>query len=397
MLVGMAKTKVSTIKVFISCLTMAASLVGSAAFADPQPKPIGEQEGPSILIVQPSDAVTDALWFEVVDRHTKYVTRDLNMDIEHFFAGDDRTKVSSNVIEKIKDGAKPDYLVFSNQIGIGVGLLMICENMDIKCFMYGSSLIERDVKEFGGPRKKLQNWIGQIIPDDEQAGFDLANILIAQAREIKKKNNDNTPIRVIGITGTSSTPASVNRTNGLRRAVASYQDVELLQIVSARWVAEVAANKYEMLTTRYGRSDVVWLANNDMALGVLERARSLGDIPRIGGFDWVLPAIDSLADGGLSAVIGGHDIDIAYVLNLLGAHHDGKDFMMKTGTASLRSRLIPLTPDTVNEYSTFLDKLAKGEVNYQRGFNSLAQDSEAFSDISMQDFKNRTSLDEILR
>ena len=391
------KTMLNTIKSFISCLTIGASLVGSAAFADPQSTPIGEQEGPNILIVQPSDAVTDSLWFEAVDRHAKYISRDLNMEIEHFFAGDDRTKISSNVIEKIKNGTKPDYLVFSNQIGIGVGLLMICENMDIKCFIYASSLAEKDVKEFGGPRQKLKNWIGQIIPDDEQAGFDLANILIAQAREIKQKNNDNTPIRVIGITGTSSTPASVHRTNGLRRAVASYQDVELLQIVSARWVADVAANKYEMLTTRYGISDVVWLANNDMALGVLERARSLGKIPKIGGFDWVPPAINSLSSSGLSAVIGGHDIDIAYALNLLRAHHDGKDFIVQTGTTSLRSRLIPLTPETVNEYSTFLDKLAKGDVNYQKGFSNTSHDREAFSDISMEDFKNRISFDENLR
>ena len=173
--------------------------------------------------------------------------------------------------------------------------------------------------------------------------------------------------------------------------------MELLQIVSARWVADVAANKYEMLTTRYGISDVVWLANNDMALGVLERARSLGKIPKIGGFDWVPPAINSLSSSGLSAVIGGHDIDIAYALNLLRAHHDGKDFIVQTGTTSLRSRLIPLTPETVNEYSTFLDKLAKGEVNYQKGFSNTSHDREAFSDISMEDFKNRISFDENLR
>jgi len=396
MLIGMTKGMFNTIKRFISCLIVGSSMVGATAYADPASKPNEEQERPSVLIIQPTDAVTDALWYESMDMHIKYSARDLNMDVEHFFAGDDRTKISANVIAKIKKGDKPDYLVFSNQIGMGVGLLMICEDLDIKCFMHGSPLIEEDVEEYGGPRQRFQNWIGQIIPDDEQAGYDLANALIAQARGIKKENNDNTPIRVIGITGTYSTPASVNRTNGLLRAVASYQDVELLQIVSARWVREVAANKFELLTARYGGSDVVWLANNEMALGVLERAQSLADIPKIGGFDWVPPAIDALQLGSLSTAIGGHEIDIAYVLNLLRLHHDGEDFMTQTGTTSLHSRLIPLTPDSVNEYSIFLDKLDRGEVNYQKGFSCLVQDKKAFSDISMEDFMSCISFEEKL-
>ena len=393
----MTKINLNVIRAFISSLTVGASMVGTAAFADPTSKPLEKHERANVLVVQPSDAVTDALWFETMDQHIKFSARDLNMDVEHFFAGDDRTKVSSNVIAKIEDGAKPDYLVFSNQNEMGVGLLKICEKLDIKCFIYGAPLTERDVKEYGGPRQNLQNWIGQIIPDDEQAGFDLANTLIAQAREIKKENNDNTPIRIIGIAGTASNPASVNRTNGLRRAAASYQDVELLQIVSARWVREVAANKFEMLTTRYGGSDVVWCANNDMALGVLERARALDNPPKIGGFDWVPPAIDALKQDGLSAVIGGHEIDIAYALNLLRSYHNGEDFMEQTGTTSLHSRLIPLTPESVNEYSIFLDKLAKGKVDYQKGLNSLGEGKEGFSDISIEDFKMRISAKETLR
>jgi len=392
----MTKIRLNTIKRVTSCLMAGALMVGAAAFADPVSKPVETKERPNVLVIQPTDAVSDALWYENIDRHIKYSARDLDMVVENFFVGDDRTQVNSKVVAKIKGGRKPDYLVFSNQIGIAVGLLWVCEKEDIKCFVYGSPLTEREIKKYGGPRQKFQNWIGQIVPDDEQAGFDLANILIAQAREIKKENKDDTPIRVIGITGTASTPASANRTNGLRRAVASYQDVELLQIVSARWVPEVAATKFEMLTARYGESDVVWAANNDMALAVHERSKKLNINPKVGGFDWVPPAIDSLKEGGLSAVIGGHEIDIAYALKLIRLDHDGKEFMKQTGPTSLNSRLIPLTLESVGEYAELLGKLAKGEVNYQKGLSWIVEDKEGFSDISMQRFMTGISVEEDL-
>lgn len=345
----------------------------------------------SALIIQPSDHVTDALWYQTMDRHIKSSARDLNMNVENFFAGDDRTKITSNVRAKIEAGFDADYLVFSNQVGIGVELLMLCEELNVKCFMIGSGLTGRDVETYGGPRQKLKNWIGQIIPDDEQAGYDLAIELIEQARKTKKTNNDITPIKVIGITGTSSTPASVNRTNGLHSAISSYEDVELLQIVSARWSGAVAASKYELLNERYGGIDVVWAASNDMALGVLEKARFLKKIPKIGGFDFVPPAIEALKESDLSAVMGGHEIDVAYVLKLLQAYHNGNDFVSETGTTSLHSRLISLTPETVRDYSTFLERLAKGEVNYNDGLDDLTEDKGALSNISMEGFKASVS------
>jgi ABC-type sugar transport system substrate-binding protein len=378
----------------ISFLMIFLCMLSSRANADIINRAANEDNRPYVIVVQPSDDVNDALWYEVVDRHLKYAAKDLNMKVENFFAGDDRTKVTSNVMAKIKSGDKPDYLVFSNQVGIGVNLLMLCETIEIKCFIYGSSLSQDDIEKYGGPGESFKNWIGQIIPDDEDAGFNLAKILIEQARKTKEDNNDNTPIRVIGITGTSSTPASVNRTNGLRRAVSSYPDVEILQIVSARWVRRVAADKYDLLTSRYGGADVVWAASNDMALAVLERARSLGHIPKIGGFDFVPPAVDALKEAGLSAAVGGHEIDIAYVMKLLRAYHDGDDFMAQTGTASLRSKLIPLTPDSVSEYSIFFDKLTRGDVNYKTGLDGFLQDKAAQSNISMQAFRARLSVTE---
>jgi len=370
-------------------LSLYAFTAHAVSHASPALQSAAAEDRPYVLVVQPSDAVTDALWFEAVDKHIKYSAQALNMKVENFFAGDDRTKIVENVKAKIKSGGKPNYLVFSNQIGMGVELLNICEDMGIKSFMYGSPLTERSIEEYGGPRQKLKSWIGQIIPDDEQAGYDLASTLIRQARETKKQNNDATPIRVIGITGTASTPASVKRTSGLRRAISSQQDVELLQIVSARWSTEIAAKKFDLLTARHGESDVVWVANNDMALAVLEKARSFENLPKIGGFDWVPPAIEALEENGLSAAVGGHEIEIAYALMLLRDYHNGDDYADKTGTTSIESKLITLTPNTKHEYVTFLKQLSKDDVDYGPVFKDISQDKDTFSNISIEAFKKR--------
>lgn len=377
------------IRRLFSFLLLYALMTHSISPASSAPQSTAAEYRPFVLVVQPSDNVTDALWFEAVDRHIKYSAIALNMKVENFFAGDDRTKIVENVQAKIKSSGKPDYLVFSNQIGMGVELLNICEDMGIKSFMYGSPLTERSIEEYGGPRQNLKSWIGQIIPDDEQAGYDLASTLIRQARETKKQNNDATPIRVIGITGTASTPASVERTNGLRRAISSQQDVELLQIVSARWSTEIAAKKFDLLTARHGESDVVWVANNDMALAVLEKARSFDNFPKIGGFDWVPPAIEALEENGLSAAVGGHEIEIAYALMLLKDYHNGNDYADETRTTSIESKLITLTPNTKHEYVTFLEKLSKGDVDYGPIFKDISQDKDAFSNISIEEFKKR--------
>ena len=393
----MAKMTETTRTKIFQILMIYVFAFGGLAHANLSAKTDPVKDRPYVLVIQPSDNVTDALWYEAMDMHIKYAARDMNMDVDHFFAEDDRTKINRNVIKKIESGPKPDFLVFSNQIGMGVGLLMLCEDMDIKCFMYGSPLMEPDIEKYGGPRQTLKNWIGQIIPDDEQAGYDLAITLIEQARKTKKDNKDNSPIRIMGITGTSSTPASVSRTNGLRRAISSYQDVELLQIVSARWSAEIAANKYKLLTARYGAADIVWSASNDMALAVLDVAHSQKHLPKIGGFDFVPPAIHSLKEQGLSAVIGGHEMEIAYVLKLIRDYHDGNDFIEKLGATSLESTLITVTPDTISEYSLFFDHLAQGKLNYKAGLDIVSDDENVVPEVSMEGFKTRIALEENLR
>jgi|GEM_PF-3017561 len=344
-------------------------------------------ERPFVLLIQATDEDYESPWFEGIDSYAKNAATSLDIDFKHLFTGDDRSEIPQTLRRYIQNERRPDYLLFSNQIEIAPAILRLCDELGIKAFMYNSPLSKKDRQVLGYPREKLTTWIGEIMPDDEQAGFELAGILIEKARENKRANGESGKIKVIGISGTNATPASALRVEGLKRAIAMDEDAELLQIVSARWVPDVAAQKYRLLVSRYGEPDVVWAANDDMALGVLEESRTFKHIPAIGGFDWTPPAIRALQQGELSASMGGHDFDIAYALKILRAYHDGRDFLQTSGTTSLKSKLNPLTPETVYDYNNFLTGIRATETSYVKGLSALLHNKEDYANISIEQFK----------
>ncbi len=344
-------------------------------------------ERPFVVLIQATDKLEDSPWFQGIDSYANNAATSLNIDFKHLLTGDDRSEIPKVLVNYIHNERRPDYLLFANQIEIAPGILQLCEEMGIKAFMINSPLSKKDRQVLGEPREDLTNWIGEIIPDDEQAGFELARILIEKARENKQANGETGKIKVIGISGTNATPASALRVEGLKRAIAMHEDAELLQVVSARWVPHVAAQKYRLLVSRYGEPDVVWAANDDMALGVLEEARAFKHMPAIGGFDWTPPAIRALQKGELSASMGGHDFEVAYALKILKAYHEGRDFLQTSGTTSLKSKLTSLTPETVYDHSNFLTAIRETEVDYATGLSALLLNKEDYADISIDQFK----------
>lgn len=344
------------------------------------------EERPRVLYIIAADSIEDAKWYEGLVEHSQAAADALNIELEQMFAGTVRPVVLARVNERLESGPKPDYLVFGNQRSLGVELLQTAEAHEIDAFLYIAPLLDEDVEAVGHPREKLAHWIGQLIPDDEQAGYDLANVLIEDARHRKTRGRDSAPIRVVGIAGRKSTTSSQQRQAGLLRAVSEHQDVELLQVVSARWKGDVAGRKYKLLRQRYGDIDVVWSANDPMALGIVEAIEGEETPPSVGGVDWIAPALDAVSDGKLLTTLGGHNFDIAYVMSLLRFHHDGIDFADVAGTASLRSHLEPLTPDNISTYLDFLELKEAGRVDYAAGLSSLLDDPETLENLSIRHF-----------
>jgi len=357
---------------------------GALAQANPE-----VEARPQVTLFMAANGVGDALWYEGIVEHSQAAADALNIDLKHVFAGTVRPEVLARLEEELTQTPKPDYVVFGNQRSLGTTMLEMAEEHGVNAFLYIAPISSGDHERLSGPRGKLKHWIGELIPNDEQAGFDLAQILIARARAKHVEKNEK--LHLVGIAGRRSTSSAKERQKGLMRALAVNDDVELLQVVSARWQTEVAEQKFKLLKRRYPHIDIVWSANDPMALGVVRAVRDTNPVlkPSIGGVDWIPPAIDAVEGGELVATMGGHNFDIAYVMALLRNHYDGIDFTEIAGTPSLSSRLVPLSARNVGAYQDFLKYKADGRIDYAIGLSGL-DTAEALENLSMQRFISLT-------
>jgi len=343
------------------------------------------EDKPLIILVSLTDTVEGNDWYASVDEYARLSAEALNADFEHLTLGDLREGVIPLLEARFLASPKPDYIVFANQMGLGLDILKLAEKHQVKSFLYNEPLSPNDYKNTKGPRGQFKNWLGQLIPNDEQVGYDLANYLIDDAKRRKLERGDTSKVKMVAMSGRRTSPAASLRYKGLMRAIESRTDVHFLQSVSGRWSTDVAARKYSGLKQRYGQIDAVWNANDSMALGVVKAVEMNEFPPSIGGVDWIEGAVNALSDQTMVATMGGHVFDIAYVIALIRKYHDGIDFAKDNGTYSLKSSLMSLRQDNLNEFQSFLKYKNTGKVNFKSGFENLIR-SENLNNITIERF-----------
>lgn len=224
---------------------------------------------------------------------------------------------------------RPDYVVLVNEKNTLVGNAQVLGAAGIKTFAAFNGLLPQERQRWA-PRQGLPLLIGSLEPDAEQAGYLSALALIEQGRRQGLAAPDG-KLHLLAIAGDRSTPVSIRRNDGLRRALAEQASrVELDEQVFADWRRERAAELMEGLQQRHPRARLVWAGSELMAFGAMEAAERGG--ARIGQdllFSAVnnsVPALQALLDGRLAAVVGGHFLAGAWSMVLIHDHHHGRDF-----------------------------------------------------------------------
>jgi ABC-type sugar transport system substrate-binding protein len=225
-----------------------------------------------------------------------------------------------------------DYLIATNDVDAGGEIIKLADAAGVKLLLLNNDLDRKDWAAYGEPRTRYRNWLGSITPDHESGGYGIAAAVLAEAA----KRKSNRPLRLLALSGDATTPASVERVRGMKRAVEVMakllgpNSVALVDVRYLDWSAKTAEASVRDFTRAGPRIDALWAANDPMALGALAALRAGGYKPGedvfVGGLNWSQDAVARVLGREMVITHGGHFLVGAWAMVLLRDYHDGRDF-----------------------------------------------------------------------
>ena len=249
-------------------------------------------------------------------------------------------------------GKRPDYIVVTDDYSVADQLLKIIDPAGVKTFLAYSSIPVDQRGGIGSPRGKYKGWLGSLEPRAEDAGDLTADALIERGKKEKAFGPDG-KLHMLAIAGDRSTPSSIKRNQGMRRAVAENPNVVLDQEVYAAWTREKAAEQAEWLYQHYPHARLVWAGNDLMAFGAMAAWEKRGGKPGVdawfSGINTSTEALEAIKSGRLTSLAGGHFITGAWTLVMIYDYDHGRDFADE-GLELERPMFAEFTPPLADRY-----------------------------------------------
>lgn len=282
---------------------------------------------------------------------------DLNVELEILYGNSNRFRTTEQARAVLQRTDKPDYLLFNYFFSQGSHILQAAEKAGVYSVIFNTDIPQTEATATGRPGQHYQYWIGRIVPDEQQAGYDLAMQLRREGTQ-RGFQDDLQQLQIIAISGMRDATATTLRNQGLLDAVSEHPDLHLQQLLFANWSADTAATQAAALLQRYPRARLIWSASDAMALAALQSAaaRQLtpGEQVLAVGFDWTTDALQAIRDGRLLASAGGHFLDGALALAFVYDHAHGHGLPAREADITRRMDLI--NAENINRYQRLLDR-----------------------------------------
>ena len=242
---------------------------------------------------------------------------DLELSLKVYFADNDPEQMVAQVKAAVQ--TKVDGIIFPAFRNTGEKILAIAEQGRIPAIMINSALLYADHR----PRMKYKYWIGSVLPDDQKAGALLIQKLIQDARLRTSRQ-----VNILAIEGNPGDESSIARIRGLNNYLRHEADLGTVRVVTGDWDRDRASAQFIRYYREQPEIDVVWCANDRMALGVLDAVRVLGIDKKvmIGGIGWDEGIREEIRQDRMQVSIGGHFLDGAWALVLMTDYLHGFDF-----------------------------------------------------------------------
>jgi ABC-type sugar transport system substrate-binding protein len=280
---------------------------------------------------------------------------DLDVDLEIRYAEENFIKMKAQVDETLSNpDHRPDGIIFHNYKLLGEKILAKAESVGVKSIIFNSGFGDTD--SYLSPRKRYKHWIAQILPDDRYAG----EVLLRQLKNAASVTDRNVPYYVVAMEGNRSSRAYLARKEGFERLLRVDNQLEFTQYIPADWSRSTARSQFGVIMKRYPETFIMWAANDNMALGLIDGAKDIGLVSGkdfvVGGVDWLPEALDAVKTGEMSVSIGGHFVEGMWALILMYDYLKGIDFEPKHGV-SIKTRMLALDKAMLEELGNVSEKL----------------------------------------
>jgi ABC-type sugar transport system substrate-binding protein len=321
-------------------LCLAVLLCGSVAHAQ------------SVAFINPGKS--DEVYWVTATQGMQAAARSLGMTFEVQYAQREPLKTLEIAREMVARpaGKRPEYIVVTDDYSVADRLLAIIDPAGVKSFLAYSSIPVDQRGGIGSPRGKYKGWLGSLEPQAEDAGYLTARALIERGKNEKAFGPDG-KLHMLAIAGDRSTPSSINRNQGMHRAVAEAAVAVVEEEVYAAWAREIAAQQAESLYRRYPDARLIWAGNDLMAFGAMAAWENRGGKPGadawFSGINTSTEALEAVKSGRLTSLAGGHFITGAWALVMIYDYHHGRDFADE-GLELRRPMFAEFTPALADRY-----------------------------------------------
>jgi ABC-type sugar transport system substrate-binding protein len=307
----------------------------------------------SVAFINPGKS--DEVYWMTATQGMQAAARSLGMTFEVQYSQREPLKTFEIAREMVArgPGKRPDYIVITDDYSVADQLVKIIDPAGVKSFLAYSTIPLDQRGGIGSPRGKYKGWLGSLEPRAEDAGYLTARALIERGKKEKAFGRDGR-LHLIAIAGDRSTPSSLKRNEGMRRAVGEDRSRTVLdQEVYAAWSREKAAEQAEWLFRDHPDAKLVWAGNDLMAFGAMAALEKRGGKPGadawFSGINTSTEALEAVKSGRLTALAGGHFITGAWALVMLYDYHHGRDFADE-GLELQRSMFAEFTPQLAQRY-----------------------------------------------
>jgi ABC-type sugar transport system substrate-binding protein len=271
---------------------------------------------------EPVERGTGPYW-RMVTSFMRPAARSLGLDLEVLYAERDHLLMLRQAEEVARRTPAPDYVILVNEKLAAQQMLRSLARSPARLVLMHNDLTAEQRREIGNEREHIRNWIGTATTDAARGGYILTEYLY-------RRLGDREP-RILGITGDPNTPVSMERADGVKDYVARAGRGRIDQLAFGDWSYADGERKAAVLLARYPDTNIIWGANDSMALGALRAVRARQASMLVGGIGGFWDAMTSVAEGGLAASSAGDYLIGAWAIVLLHDYHRGVDFAAHGG------------------------------------------------------------------